>query len=266
MKLTAAITAAALCAAAWSGLAQARTLDEIKASKTINIVTTAASPPHGFMDPASGTLKGVMVEVAQGVGKRLGVEVKLSDVPFAGLIPTLTSGRADLMSAPLFITEERARAVSFSTPVYGWGEGVVVSDKTDKKYARFDDLKGAKVGALVDSVQFAMMKDLPGTQVSTYQDYPSLLTDVRVGRVDLGIVDPPSIAYQIRSKGIPGVHLDESYKPVKRWLVGMAVQKDNAALLASVNAALQDMEKSGEIEAILKKWGIGGLAGNLAAK
>ncbi|MFJ1257905.1 ABC transporter substrate-binding protein [Cupriavidus sp. CuC1] len=266
MKLTAGISAIVLCATVWCGVSQARTLDEIKASKTISIVTTAASPPHGFMDPASGTLKGVMVEVAQGVGKRLGVEVKLSDVPFAGLIPTLTSGRADLMSAPLFITEERAKAVSFSTPIYGWGEGVVVSDKTDKKYARFDELKGAKVGALVDSVQFAMMKDLPGTQVSTYQDYPTLLTDVRVGRIDLGIVDPPSIAYQIKSKGIPGVHIDESYKPIKRWLVGMAVQKDNAALLASVNAALQDMEKSGEIAAILRKWGIGNIAGNLAAK
>jgi polar amino acid transport system substrate-binding protein len=245
----------------WSTASQARTLDEIKASKTINIVTTAASPPHGFMDPATSTMKGVMVEVAQGVGKRLGVAVKLTDVPFSGLIPTLTSGRADLMSAPLFITEERAKAVSFSDPVYGWGEGVVVSDKADKKYAKFDDLKGAKVGALVDSVQFNMIKELPGTQVSTYQDYPTLLADVRVGRVDLGIVDPPSIAWQIKSKGIPGVHLEEGYAPVKRWLVGMAVQKDNNALLAQVNAALQDMEKSGEIKAILTRWGIGNLTG-----
>ncbi|KAG0753004.1 hypothetical protein G6F22_021633 [Rhizopus arrhizus] len=66
-----------------------------------------------------------MVDVAAGVAKHLKVADKLSDVPFSGLIPTLTSGRADVMSAPLFITEERARASEFSAPVYEDRKSVV---------------------------------------------------------------------------------------------------------------------------------------------
>lgn len=239
---------------------QARTLEEVRETKQLRVVTTAASIPHGFMDPASGTLKGVMVEVAQGIAKRLGVEVKLTDVAFSGLIPTLTSGRADLISAPLFITEERSRVVDFSTPIYGWGEGVVVAAGAKKQYARFEDLKGARVGALIDSVQFKMLKDLPGTQVVTYQDYPTMLTDVRVGRIDLGIVDPPGIAYQIRSKVATGVKLDTAYVPQKSFDVGVALQKSNPKLLAAVNEALEDMRKTGEMEAILKKWGLADFA------
>lgn len=239
--------------------AQARTLEEIKASKSLNIVTTASSPPHGFMDPASNSLKGIMVDVAEGVAKRLGVAANFTNVPFSGLIPTLKSGRADLMSAPLFITEERAKAVDFTIPIYGWGEGIVISDKTTQRYGDIKALEGKKVGTLVDSVQYKMIKDLPGTEVSTYPDYPSLIADVRVGRIDLGVVDPPSIAYQIQSKSIPGLTFDNTYKAQKVFWVGGAVQKDNKALLDAVDKALAEMKHSGELQKILTKWGVGHL-------
>jgi polar amino acid transport system substrate-binding protein len=240
-------------------VASARTMQEIQASKTLNIVTTASSPPHGFMDPASNSLKGIMVEVGEAVAKRLGVSPNYTNVPFAGLIPTLTSGRADLMSAPLFITEERAQAVDFSVPIYGWGEGIVVSDKAPQKYPNMDALKGKKVGTLVDSVQYKMIKDMPGTQVATYPDYPALLADVRVGRIDLGVVDPPSILYQIRTRNIPGVVIDDSYKAQKVFYVGAAAQKGNKELVDAVNKALADMKSSGELQKILAKWGVGNL-------
>ncbi|SAL10478.1 ABC transporter substrate-binding protein [Caballeronia sordidicola] len=239
--------------------AHAHSIDEVLASKTLTVVTTASSPPHGFMDPASNTLKGIMVDLAQGIGKQMGVTVKLIDVPFDGLIPTLTSGRADLMSAPLFVTDERSKVVDFTTPVYGWGEGVVVSDKQPKHFGRLDDFKGEKVGTLVDSVQYKMIKDLPGTQVSTYPDYFSLLADIRAGRVDLGVVDPPSVLYQIKLKSIPGVKLDDAYHPQKSWFVAGAVQKNNQPLLDAINHAIATMKQDGELRAILTKWGVANL-------
>ena len=111
-------------------------------------------------------------------------------------------------------------------------------------------MRGQRVGVLVDSVQFNMIKDMPDTKVSTYQDYLTLLADVRAGRIDLGIVDPPSIVYQIKTKNIPGVKLDTGYQPQRKWQVGMAVQKGNAALLGAVNAALAEMKRNGELAAI----------------
>ncbi|MDQ8034897.1 amino acid ABC transporter substrate-binding protein [Bordetella genomosp. 1] len=239
--------------------AHARSLDEVRAAKSLNVVTTASAPPHGFKNPASNKLEGIMVDVARGVATHMKLDMKLADVPFSGLIPTLTSGRADLMSAPLFITEERARAIDFTAPVYEWGEGIVVSDKNTRTYAKFEDMKGRRVGVLVDSVQFNMIKDMPDTKVSTYQDYATLLADVRAGRIDLGIVDPPSIVYQITTKNIPGVKLHTEYVPQKKWQVGMAVEKGNQALLDAVNAALADMKKSGELAEIGRKWGVADL-------
>lgn len=237
----------------------ARTLDEVRADKTLVVVTTASAPPHGFKNPVSNQLEGIMVDVAKAVAKHLKVSDKLVDVPFSGLIPTLTSGRADVMSAPLFITPERAGAIDFSVPVYEWGEGIVVSDRAKRGYGKFEDMKGQRVGVLVDSVQFNMIKEMPDTKVTTYQDYSTLLADVRAGRIDLGIVDPPSIIYQIKTKNIPGVKLDTGYQPQKKWQVGMAVQKGNASLLNAVNAALTEMKGNGELAAIGQKWGVSDL-------
>ncbi|MBV7484189.1 ABC transporter substrate-binding protein [Bordetella sp. BOR01] len=239
--------------------AAARTLAEITADGSLNVVTTASAPPHGFKNPASNQLEGIMVDVADAVAKHLKASRKLADVPFSGLIPTLTSGRADVMSAPLFITEERAKAIDFSAPVYEWGEGIVVGTRNQKSYAGFNDLQGQRVGVLIDSVQFNMIKDMPGTKVSTYQDYSTLLADVRAGRIDLGVIDPPSIIYQIKTKNIPGVKLDTGYQPQKKWQVGMAVQKGNRELLDAVNAALAEMKRNGELAAIGQKWGVADL-------
>ena len=239
--------------------AAARTLAEVQADGSLAIVTTASAPPHGFKNPASNRLEGIMVDVADAVAKHLKVRHKLTDVPFSGLIPTLTSGRADVMSAPLFITEERAKAIDFSAPVYEWGEGIVVGAKAKKSYTRFEDLQGQRVGVLIDSVQFNLIKDMPDTKVSTYQDYSTLLADVRAGRIDLGVIDPPSIIYQIKTKNIPGVKLDTAYRPQKTWQVGMAVQKGNRELLDAVNAALAEMKRTGELAAIGQKWGVADL-------
>lgn len=242
-----------------SAALSARTLDEVRAAKGINVVTTAASPPHGFKNPQSNRLEGIMVDVAAAVARQLQVPDKLVDVPFSGLIPTLTSGRADLLSAALFITEERAKVLDFSAPVYEWGEGIVVSERATRRYAKFADLQGQRIGVLVDSVQFNMAKDMPDTKVSTYQDYATLLADVRAGRIDLGIVDPPSIIHQIKSKGIPGVKLDTGYQPQRKWQVGMAVQKGNTALLDAVNKALAEIKRNGELAEIGRKWGVSDL-------
>ncbi|AZR84980.1 amino acid-binding periplasmic protein [Bordetella pertussis] len=244
---------------AHAGSAAARTLDEVRAAKSANVVTTASAPPHGFKNPASNQLEGIMVDVGTAVAKHLGVAMNLKDVPFSGLIPTLTSGRADVMSAPLFVTPERAKVIDFSAPVYEWGEGLVLREQNPDDIKRFEDLQGRRIGVLVDSVQFNMIKDMPDTKVSTYQDYSTLLADVRAGRIELGIIDPPSIIYQIRTKKIPGVKLATQYQPQKKWHVGLAVQKDNKALLDAVNVALAEMKRNGELAEIGRKWGVADL-------
>lgn len=239
--------------------ATARSLDEIQETGFINIVTTSTNPPHGFLDPESEELKGIMFQVGRSVAQKLDVEPKFTEVTFSGLIPSTKTGRADLMSGPLFITEKREEQIDFTQPIYGWGEGLLVRDDNNRDYPNLNSLKGARVGVLVDSVQYDMIKEIGPDTLRTYKDYPTLLADMRAERIDVGVIDPPSIAYQMKTLGIEGMKFVEDYDSIKDWAIGMAVKDGNQELLAAVNQALTDMKQSGELQAILEDWGVGHL-------
>lgn len=240
-------------------LVQARSLQQIKNSGYITIVTTATNPPGSFLSPQSNQLKGIMIAVGKDVAKHIGVEPRFTDVKFSGLIPTVKAGRADLLSAPLFMTKTRAAQIDFSDAVYGWGEGLAVNSSNTQIYHDFKDLSGRHVGALQASVQLRMLNDLAGTTVTTYPDYVHLLADLQAERIDVALVDPPSIAYIMKTKHISGVRPVVDYKSLSHWDVGMAVRKGNTSLLQAVNAALETMKKNGQLEGILKNWGLGHL-------
>jgi polar amino acid transport system substrate-binding protein len=237
--------------------ASAASLAEIKQRGEVRIVTTSSSPPHGFLDPKVNKLRGIMFEVGEAVAKQLGVKAKYTEVPFGSLIPELTSGRADLMSAPLFITPQRAEVLDFSSPVYGWGEGLIVKESNVKPYADLASMKGDTVGVLVNSVQYNMIKDTPGVkEVRTYPDYVHLMADIRAGRADVGVIDPPSIVYQMKTHNVSGLKLVPSYKPVNQWKIGLAVKKGDKEVLDAVNVAVAKIKQDGELKRILTEWGI----------
>jgi polar amino acid transport system substrate-binding protein len=237
--------------------ASAASLAEIKQRGEVRIVTTSSSPPHGFLDPSVNKLRGIMFEVGEAVAKDLGVKAKYTEVPFGSLIPELTSGRADLMSAPLFITPQRAEVLDFSAPVYGWGEGLIVKESSAKTYTDLGSMKGDTVGVFVNSVQYNMIKETPGVkEVRAYPDYIHLMADIRAGRADVGVIDPPSVVYQMKLHNVSGLKLVPSYKPVNQWKIGLAVKKGDKDVLDAVNAAVAKIKKDGELKRILTEWGI----------
>ena len=243
--------------------ARAVTPAQIKQAGVVKVVITSSSPPHGFLDAKTNSLKGIMFEVAQAIAADMGVRAEFTEVPFGSLIPTLTSKRADLMSAPLFITPQRAEVVDFSDPVYGWGEGLVVAEGKKADYPDLKSLAGTTVGCLVASVQYEMLKKVEGIkEVRTYPDYIQLLADVKAGRLDVAMVDPPSIAYQIATHGITGVRRVENYTPQHAWKIGLAVNKGDKELLDAVNASLRKLKQSGQLKRILDGWGVGHLIAN----
>ena len=243
--------------------ADAASLADVKKQGTAKVVITSSSPPHGFLDAKTNSMKGIMFEVAQAIAADWGVKAEFTEVPFGSLIPTLTSRRADLMSAPLFITPQRAEVVDFSEPVYGWGEGLVVAEGKPADYPELKSLSGKTVGCLVASVQFELLKKVDGIKdVRTYPDYIQLLADVRAGRLDVAMIDPPSIAYQIATHGIPGIKRVDNYKPVNAWKIGLAVNKGDKELLDGINGSLRKLKQGGQLKKILDGWGVGHLIAN----
>ena len=79
-----------------------------------HVVVVGASPsgvPFSYVDPATNRLTGAMVDIAEMLLKRLGLQADFRIVPFASLVPSLMTGRIDLIAAEMLRTPQHQTLV-----------------------------------------------------------------------------------------------------------------------------------------------------------
>jgi polar amino acid transport system substrate-binding protein len=87
-----------LAALAATASAQAAELPgEIKQTGTLRLTVNSTYAPMEYRDPATNELVGLDIDVANELAKRLGVKIAWSETPFAELIPSLQTKRADFI-------------------------------------------------------------------------------------------------------------------------------------------------------------------------
>ncbi len=238
-------------------LALAATIVTAQAETVYKVGSTPTGTPFTFLDPQTNTIRGMMVDVIEEIGKDAGFKVEIQPMAFSALIAALTAGKIDIISAAMTGSAERAKVVDFSKDAYSYGEGLIVSanDKTD--YVGAADLKGKKVGAQIGTRYLDYLKTQSGaSEVVSYDSLPDILRDVGNGRIDAGVGDYPILGYNLAQGRFPQVRLVKTYQPAMVGPINIAVQKGNAELLAKIDASLEKMKKDGRFDAILKKWGL----------
>lgn len=95
----------------------------------IRFATNSNSAPFVYMK--DGRLVGYDVETAMIVAEAIGYGLQVMDMDFAAIIPSLASGKADMAGDFIAVTEERAKSVLFSLPIYTGGTVAVVASGTE---------------------------------------------------------------------------------------------------------------------------------------
>ena len=227
------------------------------AQTVVKVGSTPTGSPFTFLDTKTNSIEGVMVDIMKAIGKESGFEVQIEPMAFSALLGSLTSKRIDVISAAMFITPQRQQVVSFSEPVYSYGEGLMVLKSDTKEYKNFDDMKGMTVGvqvgtAFVDPVQ----KSGVFKEVKLYDNPPDMMRDANAGRIQAGFMDYPIAAYILTQGNYPNLRMAKTYKPAVPGNVGIATRKDDTELLAKINKSLATLKANGTIDTILKKWGL----------
>ena len=124
MKLLKLVASAVALCAVFS--VQARTLDEIKKDGKILIATEGQFAPFNFFNGT--TLTGFEVDLAELVAKKMGVTIQWKTLGFDALLTGLRQDRWDLVIASHGITDERAKAVTFTEPHYCSGGMIIAMD------------------------------------------------------------------------------------------------------------------------------------------
>ncbi|MFJ4440747.1 ABC transporter substrate-binding protein [Pseudomonas sp. NPDC089422] len=226
--------------------ANAKTLEQIQQAGKIVIGTDGTFPPFQFF--SEGKLTGFEIDIGDEVAKRLKVKPEWKPIAFDSLLAGLTQDRWDIVIASFTITDERAKAVHFTSPLYCTG-GVIVSNKQNIKNA--DDLRGKVISAQTGSTYFQKATSLPGIkQVRNFASDSDARNSMISGRSDAWITDKFVAKLSIEKQPERGMAIGNQLFTEK---VASAV-KDNGSLAAAYDKALEEMKADGTYEKISQKW------------
>ena len=239
---------AALCAAT---AAQAEdTLDQIIKRGTLIVGVSLGTPPYGITN-AQMEPDGYDVDLAKAFARELGVKLQLVDTVAANRIPSLTSGKVDIVISSFSITPERAKAIAFTNCVYV-DQQVTVAPKS-VVMASVQDFKGKRIGVTrATTNDIAVGRQAPqGTTVQRYDDDASTSQALLASQVD-GIVTSAALAVAIRDR-TPALQLETKFV-VSEAPMGIGLRRGDGELLHWLNTAIFMLWTNKEIPALQQKW------------
>ena len=214
-----------------------RTLDEIKASGTINIGVFSDKNPFGFVDE-NGEYQGYDVYFARRIGEDLGVTVNYVSTEAANRVEYLETGKVDIVLANFTVTPERAEKVDFALPYMNVALGVVSPDSRiikDLSEITADDQFIVISGTTAEDYQ---IKNNPEITLQKYDTYANAKNALENGNAVAWANDNTEvIAYALQNEGytvgIPSLGSQDTIAP--------AVTKGNETLLTWINDEIKAM-------------------------
>ena len=229
-----AAAASALAIAAFAGNAMAR--------DTLRVGTEPTFAPFEFLDTKTQEFSGFDIDLIKAVADKAGYDVKVMNMGFDALIPALSAGTIDVIASGISITEERQKKVDFTSPYYQSGLSYLVRKADAEKIKTFADLKGKTLAVQI------------GTTGAAFNTTSEAFMDLNVKNADAVVLDRPVLAYFLKTKPRVAKNLQLSTEIADAEHFGFAVKKGNAELLQKLNAALEELKKSGEFAKIEDKW------------
>jgi polar amino acid transport system substrate-binding protein len=243
-----ALAAGALLAA--SGVQAQTALDDILKAKVLKVAVQTDSAPYGFVGTDLKPI-GLDIDMANLIGKKLGVPVELVVVVSASRIPALQTKKADLVIATLGKNPDREKVIDFSSAYSPFFQAVFGPKNIPVK--SFADLAGKSVGVTRGAMEDQELGKVAPTGIDTkrFEDNNATIAAFTAGQVQF-VALGASVAGNMMTKN---PQLSAEYKLLLKDspnFIGIAKGEDK--LKAKVNEIIADAKKSGELEAMAKKW------------
>ena len=249
----------AMCLAA-VGAGAAELPAAIRQAGAFHLSSNSTYAPMEFHDPATNELKGLDVDLAEAIARKLGLTIVWTDVPFEQLIPALTTGRTDFIISGFSDRASRRETMDFVDYLSTGPQFFTLEGNAAKTPV---DLCGQKVGT-VRSTSFPAeiatwskanceAAGKPAIQYVAGENSIDVRNQLKQGRIDAAVQGSETLPYaQANEPGkfrILGTPIAQGYQ-------GIAFRKDAAPLREVVTATLESLIKDGEYGAILAKWGL----------
>ena len=231
---------------------------------------TSVYPPMTMLDDG-GAFSGFDYDLGQAIGKKLGVKITFQDQDFDSIIPSLQSGRHQIIINGMNDTAERQKTLDF-VDYFHAGMAILVRKGNPDDISTVLDRCGKTVAVAKATLQADLMKaeskNCPAGQgpikVSEFPAENDALLAVRAGKATADVFDAAPAEFAAKTAGdgklfevVRDVKHPTGYNPVYS---GIGVLKKDEDLSKAIAAALQALIDDGTYAKLLAAYNLSSYA------
>lgn len=241
------------------GLTAGMTASVAHAQDTLRFGVEASYPPFESKAP-SGQLQGFDIDIGNAVCQRMQVKCVWVENSFDGLIAALEARKFDVINSAMNITDKRRQQIDFTPAVYFMPIQMVAKRGSGLQPVAAS-LKGKQIGVLQGSTQEDYVRKHwapQGVSIVTYENQDQIFVDLAAGRLDGAVQEVQTATDGFLSKP-QGKGFDFAGAPLKDPATlgegtGFGMRKNDAALRAKVDAALDSLRQDGTLTKLSMKY------------
>ena len=218
---------------------------------TLIVGMELAYPPFEMAD-TQGNPTGISVDLSHSLATALQRKIEIRNLPFDGLIPSLKTGKIDLIISSMTATPERAKAIDFSDPYLKTGLSLLVNK--DSPIQSASDLNSTQQLVAVKqgtTGHLYAVAHLPSAKILVLDRESACVLEVVQGKAAAFIYDQMSVLKHWQQNPV-------TTRPVlnplqeESWAIG--IRKGDNLLKDQVNQFLKDFRAKDGFQQLSQKW------------
>ncbi len=238
------------------------TLDKVKSSGTMVVAYRESSIPFSYLGGDAQPVGfgweicGKIVDQVKKATGRADLKVSTQSVTSQNRIPLLVNGTIDIECGSTTNNSDRAKQVAFAINYFYTGTRFLV--KADSPVKALADLKGKKVVSTAGTTNYQVLRKINvdqnlGFDLLAAKDHAESALLVKSGRADAFGMDD-ILLYGLRASEPNPAELAVVGEAIQVEPYAIMLRKDDPAFKKLVDDVLAGLMKSGEFEALYKKW------------
>ena len=233
----------------------------LKVSGTLTVGTNFGYPPmEDFTGANANVPYGADIDLGRALAAKMGLKANFLNITdFGTIIVGLQSHKFDIILSSMNITPARQKQINF-VPYFLAGQSIVVAKGNPKHISTLADLSGQAVAIQAGTTEVdaanaenAKLKAAgkPEITIKTYQEDPTALQQVGLGRVTAELTDYPVAVYYT-------THFASRYQIAGQQYAalpyGMGIRKSDPAIFSAISKAFKLVQQDGEYKMILHRY------------
>lgn len=229
-------------------------------AQSMNLKIGIAGEPYPpfTIKSADGKWSGFEIDLVQALCSKIQAKCNIVETAWDGIIPALNTGRIDVIFNSMSITPERSKTIAFSVPYYTTQVVFLGSKSLKLNGIRPADVKGKLIGVQTSTPNAEYLKKYytPGSKIKIYNTQDDVNADLIAGRIDLQIVDEVGVIDFLKTKEAAMLEKKgmAANDPLFGEGIGAGLRKNDTALKAKLDAAIREVNGSGEFKKIQARY------------